>query len=183
MSNPELVKRSKASKIADPSKGGKARAASLSPEERREIAQEAAQVRWGSTLPRAEHMGVLEIAGRPVSCAVLDSGKRLLTQETFMTVIGRAAKPKAGTGSERLTQDDKLLNGLPPFLAAANLAPFVSDELRALTTRSCFALLKEFVHLGMPQSCYLLFVMFILKRAGVTDFFLVNSILLMHVNF
>lgn len=105
-------------------RGGTARAAKLTPEARREIAREAAEMRWGASVPRATHSGTLEIGGRVLSCAVLENGKRLLTQETFLTAIGRAKKAKAGTGSERLEA------GLPPFLVAENLQPFISDELR-----------------------------------------------------
>jgi hypothetical protein len=59
---------------------------------------------------------------------VLETGKRLLTQETFLTSIGRAGKAKAGTGSFTT------VDGLPPFLAAENLKDFISDELRQSTT-------------------------------------------------
>src|SRR5437899_145312 len=106
-------------------KGGQSRAAKLSPEDRQAIAREAAEARWGSAgVPRATHTGSLEIGGRELSCAVLENGKRLLTQETFLTALGRAAKAKGGTGSAALA------TGLPPFLVADNLQPFISDELR-----------------------------------------------------
>jgi hypothetical protein len=105
-------------------KGGKARSAYMEPEDRREIARAAARARWGDMLPRATHTGTIVIAGRPIACAVLEGGKRLLTQETFLKAIGRAAKAKAGTGSE------SLVSGMPPFLAAENLQEFVPDELR-----------------------------------------------------
>jgi hypothetical protein len=59
---------------------------------------------------------------------VLETGKRLLTQETFLTSIGRAGKAKAGTGSFAT------VDGMPPFLAADNLKRFISDELRQSTT-------------------------------------------------
>lgn len=114
------------------SKGGKARAAKLDPEERREIARDAAQTRWGSVLPIATHIGELVIAGRSITCAVLENGKRVLSQETFLKAVGRAGKAKGGTGSMRM------VDGLPPFLAAANLRPFISDEFRQSTTPIAF---------------------------------------------
>jgi P63C domain len=113
-------------------KGGFTRAARLSPEDRREIASKAAEARWGSTLPQATHSGELVIGGRKIICAVLQNGKRVLTQETFLTAIGRAAKAKAGTGSL------KLVDGLPPFLVADNLKPFISDEMKESTTPIVF---------------------------------------------
>jgi hypothetical protein len=107
--------------------GGDARADSLPAEDRTQIARIAANARWGKELPRATHTGQIVIAGRSFSCAVLETGKRLLTQETFLTAIGRAAKAKGKTGSF-------VVDGLPPFLAAENLLPFISDDLRQSTT-------------------------------------------------
>ncbi len=55
----------------------------------------------------------------------------MLTQESFLTAIGRAGKAKAGTGSRVLAEK---VDTLPPFLAADNLKPFISDSLRESTT-------------------------------------------------
>jgi hypothetical protein len=118
----------------DASKGGKARAAKLPPEERREIAQLAAEARWGA-LPQAILDGKIIIAGKEIACAVLENGQRLLTQETFLTAIGRAGKAKGGQGSVRLANS---VDGLPPFLAAQNLKLFVNDKLRESTTPIIF---------------------------------------------
>jgi len=118
------------------SRGGKGRADKLSPARRAEIAKLAAESRWSGTIPRATHTGKLVIANRIISCAVLETGARLLTQETFLTAIGRAAKAKAGTGSL------SLVDGLPPFLAADNLKPFISDELRQSTAPILFRVPK-----------------------------------------
>ena len=109
------------------SKGGLARAKSLSPEERKNIARLAASSRWSKELPRATHAGEIKIGDKNLACAVLENGKRLLTQETFLTSIGRAGKAKGGTGS--FTVD-----GLPPFLSAEYLKPFISEELMQSTT-------------------------------------------------
>ena len=116
--------------------GGKARARKLSKENRSAIAQAAAEARWGTSLPQATHSGELLIGGRKIACAVLRNGKRVLTQETFLTAIGRAAKAKAGTGSV------KLVDGLPPFLVAENLKPFISDDLMQSTTPIIFRTVK-----------------------------------------
>lgn len=109
-------------------KGGRARADNLTPERRSEIARELALVRWAGNenLPRAECEGRIDFSGRQIACAVLDTKLRLLTQETFLTTLGRAGKAKGGQGSQRLIR----LGGLPPFLAADNLIPFISDDLR-----------------------------------------------------
>ncbi|MDP9315775.1 MAG: P63C domain-containing protein [Chloroflexota bacterium] len=119
-------------------KGGKARAERLTEEERQDIARRAAEARWGTEIPKAEYTGELIIAGRRISCAVLTNGKRLLTQESVLKAVGRAGKAKGGKGSVRLTGDERLVNALPPFLAAENLYPFISDELRDATSPVVF---------------------------------------------
>lgn len=107
----------------DPSAGGKARAQSLSKEERSEISRRAAQKRWGTVIERATHTGELQIGDRVISCAVLEDGTRLINQETFMTALGRAPKAKGGTGST--------MASVPPFLSAKNLQAYATDELRS----------------------------------------------------
>lgn len=76
--------------------------------------------------PVASHAGTIKISGREIACAVLTDGKRLLTQDTFLSAIGRSPK---GKGGQVVTSPD----GLPPFVAAENLKPFISPELRAAT--------------------------------------------------
>jgi hypothetical protein len=129
MSSENTSNYAKALSASGAHKGGKARAARLAPDERSEIARLAAEARWGTSVPRAAYTGQLDIAGRIISCAVLENGTRLLTQGSFMTALGRAEKAKGGTGSARLTRSDPLIDGLPPFLAAENLRPFISEKL------------------------------------------------------
>lgn len=100
--------------------------------ERSESARKAVTTRWSGNLPQATHMGELVIADRSISCAVLETGKRLLTQESFLTAVGRAGKAKGGKGSLQF------VDGLPPFLAADNLIPFISADLRESTTPVVF---------------------------------------------
>jgi hypothetical protein len=63
-----------------------------------------------------------------ISCAVLDDDEntRVLTQEGFLTAIGRAGKAKGGEGAS--------VDGLPAFLRAANLTPFISNDLIGSTS-------------------------------------------------
>lgn len=106
-------------------KGGKARASALTSDERREIAREAASARWHGTVPRATHEGDFRIGDATLSAAVLGDGRRLLTQSTFLTTLGRSRTPKAGTGA--LSEPDRL----PTFIDADALQPYVSEPLRA----------------------------------------------------
>ena len=73
--------------------GGHARAAALTKEERREIAQRAAAARWGKDLPHASHEGAIMIGDTEIACAVLNTGQRVITQSGFMLALGRASAP------------------------------------------------------------------------------------------
>lgn len=108
--------------------GGTARALKLSTERRSEIAKRAAAARWASTLPKAVAEGVLVIGSLRIPCAVLDdeNSTRVLTQEGFLTAIGRAGKAKGGEGAT--------VDGLPAFMRANNLKPFIDNNLEVSTT-------------------------------------------------
>lgn len=74
-------------------------------------------------LPKAIADGYLEIGSISLPCAVLDDlhNTRVLTQEGFLKSIGRAGKAKGGEGST--------VDGMPPFLRAKNLIPFITSDL------------------------------------------------------
>ena len=101
------------------SKGGKARAAKLSPEERSEIARNAALDRW--EVPKATHSGNLEIGNLVIPCAVLEDGTRVLTQRGFLESLGRHGKANVRRegGEERI----------PAILQGKAINPFISKEL------------------------------------------------------
>lgn len=101
-------------------KGGHARANALSPERRRADAQKAATARWAAHLPAATHEGDLQIGGLVLPVAVTADGTRLMISRAFMTALGRPWK-----GSYARTE-------LPNFVAAKNLLPFISDDLRKI---------------------------------------------------
>ncbi len=103
--------------------GGKARAAKLTVEQRKEIARNAAKARWSGDMEVATHEGDFPIGNSLLSCANLPDGRRLITQGTFLKALGRSRSPKAGTGV--LTTVDNL----PFFLQANAIKPFISDEL------------------------------------------------------
>lgn len=137
--------------------GGVARAKALTPEERSAIARRAAFARHAKDLPRAIAEGVLKIGDARLPCAVLEneSNTRLLTQEGFLTAIGRAGKAKGGEGAS--------VDGKPAFLRAKNLEPFISSELLESTTPLEFVPLKGPGYQGkafgyratlLPQVCW-----------------------------
>jgi hypothetical protein len=109
-------------------KGALARAESLTPEQRKEIARNASFARWDVDVPRATHEGAFRIGDTEVSAAVLPNGKRLITQATFLRALGRSRSPKAGTGVL------STVDGIPFFLQAKVLKPFISEDLLVSTT-------------------------------------------------
>lgn len=74
-------------------------------------------------IPKAIASGFLEIGDKSLPCAVLNDthNTRVLTQEGFLVSIGRAGKAKGGEGST--------VDGMPPFLRAKNLIPFIDSAL------------------------------------------------------
>jgi len=143
----------------DPNKvaGALARAKSLSPEDRSAIARKAAMVRFGKGLPKAIAEGTLRIGDLPLPCAVLDDegNTRVFTQEGFLQAIGRAGKAKGGEGAS--------VDGMPAFMRARNLQPFISNELLGSTTPLEFIPYKGPGYLGrafgyrarlLPQVCW-----------------------------
>jgi len=115
-------------------KGGRARAASLSVEQRRESARLAAEARWrrarereleaeqfddaaevlppAADMPIARHRGVLNIVGLEVPCYVLDNGEK---------IIGRTSATELLTGI-------KGGGALEKYLAVRALEPFINSE-------------------------------------------------------
>ncbi len=99
--------------------GGFARAKALSPEERSRIAQQAADARWGT--PKATHRGDLVIGDLRIPCAVLEDGRRVLTETGITTaILGRRS------GASRRKKVAGTL--LPLFIGHDRLKPFISEE-------------------------------------------------------
>lgn len=101
--------------------GGRARAESLPPERRSEIARRAAYAKWSGGVPRATHEGRVHIGNAEIVAAVLQDGTRLLSQRTFLEALGRGGTPRAASN----------IDDLPVFLQAEQLKPFISEELRS----------------------------------------------------
>lgn len=115
------------------SKGGKARAKSLTPERRSEIARKAVEKRWeraraegGPPIPSALHTGVLKIGNAELPCAVLEDGTRVLTQANFLEALGRHRKAnvRKEDGEEQL----------PAILQGKSIKPFLDKDLIAKST-------------------------------------------------
>ncbi|MCG7598888.1 P63C domain-containing protein [Halomonas sp. McH1-25] len=133
------------------SKGGKARASTLSAERRSEIAREAAKKRWNRDLPYAPHIGTIHVGDSSLTCAVLEDGTRVLTQSDMMRALGRARQAKG-----RSFYDADV--NLPAFLTAKNLKPFISNDLYVTSSQVEFRLPSGQMAFGykaemLPQVC------------------------------
>lgn len=107
-------------------RGGTNRARLMTPEERSESARRAAVARWGDKdLPVSEYAGELQIGDLTFDCAVLPDGRRLITQKSIMTALGRSERQ-----GRRARNDNR-----PPFIEANNLAPYISPELQGMVTQ------------------------------------------------
>jgi len=104
-------------------KGGIARAESLTPEARSEIAKKAAEKRW--SMPQAEYTGILKLGDVEFPCAVLSDGTRVLTETDFMDGMGMY---RSGALSVRREQDAAGAQ-VPLYLAFKNLIPYINMHL------------------------------------------------------
>jgi hypothetical protein len=104
--------------------GAIARANKLSPQHRVEIARNAAAARWG--IPKATHRGELIIGEIHIPCAVLEDGRRVLTEHG----ISHALLGSRSGASKRLKKAHSETGTIVPlFLAPERLKPFISKEM------------------------------------------------------
>jgi hypothetical protein len=107
------------------SKGGKARAAALTPQERSEIASTAVNARWAKAgkegVPRATHEGPLVIGEITFDTAVLDDGTRVISESKFMEAMGMYRSGALSTRRKAGAQ-------VPLSLSHKNLKPFVEKH-------------------------------------------------------
>ena len=103
-----------------------------------------------SKIPKATHTGELQIGDITIPCAVLEDGTRVLTQQGVLLSIGRARAAKGGEGAT--------VDGLPAFLRARNIEPFIPKDLIESTKHLVFqtpAGAKAFGYRAelLPQVC------------------------------
>ena len=106
-------------------KGGLARAESLTPEQRSEIAKKAALKRWSGNTPQAIKEGVLKIGTTEIPCAVLEGERRVVTEANFMAALGMY---RSGALSVRRKHEEGGAQ-TPLFLAHKNLKPYIEKHL------------------------------------------------------
>lgn len=111
------------------SKGGAARAASLTPERKTEIARAAAEARWGppdvnqGRIERAQLANDLMLGDVAIPCAVLEDGTRVLSERGISKALGRA---RSGSHWQKKREQGAKL---PLYLTADNVKPYISSDL------------------------------------------------------
>lgn len=109
--------------------GGIARAKSLTPAERKEIARNAAKSRWEGDIPRATHDGQIKLGDLEIEVAVLEDGRRVISERAMTRAFGG----KRGGSHWRRTKEGGA--NLPVYLSARNFSPFITNDLAdALTS-------------------------------------------------
>jgi hypothetical protein len=118
-------------------KGGYARAAKLSPEERSEIGAKAAKKRWeekekaGDTIPHVleSFKSVLDISGTKLPCAIVmgPNGIQRVLSENGITNAILGNRSGASKRLKKKAQEEGTL--LPLFVAPGQLKPFITNEL------------------------------------------------------
>lgn len=112
-------------KDLDKVKAAKARAESLTAEQRKEIAKNAAEKRWGKKLPKATHTGEITIGDIVIPCAVLADGTRVLSEHAINNNLGVSGGKTYRLREKTASENDT--GPLPIFLASKALQPYISE--------------------------------------------------------
>jgi hypothetical protein len=122
--------------ITGKAKGGAARAESLSPERRKEIAMKGVEARKErANLPKATHFGELAIGDNIIRCFVLDDGRRVLSGRGLTNAIGMKGR---GQGVARISSN-KLINqseNKDLILAIENPIKFIGKSPKGIEVAS-----------------------------------------------
>jgi hypothetical protein len=105
-------------------RGGKARAASMTPDQRADAARKAAAARWDESI-------AITVCGSPdqplaigdveIECYVLEDGTRVISQASFLQALGRHRR----ASTPRVRNDQ-----LPTLLQGKVINQFITDEVR-----------------------------------------------------
>lgn len=142
------------------SKGGSARAASLSPEERSAIARKAADAKHNKPLPTATHKGLLKIGDVEIQCFVLDDGRRVISGRGLTAAIGMKGRGQ-GVGristlkAVKLSQNNNLPLAIETpilFLGGSPKVGQPSDGFEATVLQELCEALLEARDAGVLQS-------------------------------
>ncbi len=135
-------------------RAGRARAKSLSPVQRAEIARNAAKARWEKNVvpepiepgvPSAQWRGEIDLGGSPVDCYVLDNGERVIATRSAIKAFADADSGNLGnyigvSSLKSYLDSDIILEGLIEFSI-----PGTQFKGNGLTTASLELILRAYV--------------------------------------
>lgn len=109
------------------SRGGMNRAKSLSADERKNIASNAASKKWEKErdMPKATHRGEVEIEDVIIPCAVLDNGTRVISELGINKILGSSGGKNYRLREKTLQDRDSTDGPLPLFVASKALQPHI----------------------------------------------------------
>jgi hypothetical protein len=112
--------------------GGKARAKSMTPEQRSESARKAALAKWENSpdakkIPKATHAGEINIGGLIIPCANLDNGERVISDRSLAETLGI----RGGGAYWKRKKKGESGAMLPEYISAKYLKPYISDQTKA----------------------------------------------------
>ncbi len=139
-------------------RSGEARMAKLTPAQRKELAQAAAEERWaalrGNPIYEPEAVGDLPIIGQTIPCAVIVVEGEVIRLVSERELVKSLGGKRGGSHWRRAKQDAAVAN-LPPILSASNLRPFISDELwEGLNTRYHYKVGSGAIAYGLRGELY-----------------------------
>ncbi|EJD6541353.1 P63C domain-containing protein [Providencia rettgeri] len=108
-------------------RGGKARAAKMTPEERKESGRKAAAAKKEKALlPTVLNEGVLVVGDTELDVAVLENGSRVVSVTSIFSALGRTQRGyKKDSNNQRVIGQIQM----PAFMDAMNLKPFITQDL------------------------------------------------------
>jgi len=110
-------------------RGGKARQASLTPEQRSAAASKAAKAKAeNAKLPTATHTGSLVIGDVSIPCAVLEDGTRVFSESGISEAL---LGGRSGASKKLKKIAEETGTHLPVFLAPGQLKPYIEKALEA----------------------------------------------------
>lgn len=120
-----------------------------------------------SGVPRATHRGVLKIGEMKIPCAVLEDGRRVLSE----TGIANALGGRSGSARRLARETEEAGSPIPVFLASRSLFPFISSDLmagplRAISYQVGDALVEGYPAEALPEICN---VWLRARQAGALD--------------
>lgn len=108
-------------------RGGVARAANMTPEQRKESAMKAVAAKKElAALPKATHSGTLKISDIEIPCAVLEDGTRVFSESGITEAL---LGVRSGASKRLKKQAEEAGTHLPVFIAPGQLRPYITKEI------------------------------------------------------